>query len=171
MNLLPQHQKDAIYQDILLRFFLVVIVIVCFWTLIFLVVAYNQVLYLNTQTPALDQRIAHEQETEVSKTLASIEGEIQDLNSILAQIGGVRDKKSRDYTKVLRSLGGLIPPGVTFSSVSFQGGTMNVVGRADTRALVLILKSNLEESICSSISIPVITRETDVDIGFNCALR
>jgi len=172
MNLLPQHQKDAIYQDILLRFFLVILVIASFLASIFVMGGYNLVLYIDVQIPPLDERLEQEQQTKTSKTLASIEDEISKLNHTLAQIGAVRDKKALDFPRLLRGVGGLMPAGVTVHTITFQGSTMNLAGHADTRGQTLLLKSNLEkDSLCSKVTSPIITTERDVEFSFNCTLH
>lgn len=173
MNLLPQHQKDAIHKDVLIRFLFVFLGVIFFWALIFLVLSYNTVIYLNAQTPALEERIEQESLSETSKTLAILEEDINGLNEVLGQIKKIRSKEGVSLLQVLRKIGEFVPVGVSFTTISIQGGSMTIIGHAATRDQALILKGNLEkDSICGSLSSsPSIFKEKNINFIFVCTLK
>lgn len=171
MNLLPKQQKDAITEDILTRFFALALVFLAFFAVIFLVFSYNIVLYLKVQVPALKERFEQESKTETSKTLLSIEEEFNELNKVLTQIQKARDKRSPNFPKVLRDIGELVPVGVKFRGLSFQGEALNITGHAEARTQALTFKANLEkDSICKNLHSPILVKEKDLDFTFTCTL-
>jgi len=173
MNLLPQYQKDAIRKDILVRFFFVVEGVIFFWALIFLVLPYNVVLYLNIQTAALEERFAAESLNEISQALSSAETEINELNEVLSQIQKIRNRNTVNLPDTLRKVGEFVPAGISFRNLSFRGRLMTITGDADTREHALLLKEDLEkDSICANLSSsPAIFKEKNIAFTFTCTLK
>lgn len=171
MNLLSGQQKDGLYAGILARFFGVALVIVSFWGAVFLVFAYTSVWYLAIQIPALEQRLANEQNSETSRSLIAIDEEIGKLNATLSDIEKVRNKKSLYFPSILRKMTELMPSGVTLKRVSFHGQSMSIEGRADQRTDAFAFKGKLEsDSLCKKLSSPLIVKEKNIDFNFTCAI-
>lgn len=173
MNLLPQEKKKYLIHELIFRFVIVVFFIVYLWSVIFLVISYNSALYLNAQMPALEERIDIERKAEKSSEAANIEEEIKELNEILQTIEKVRQKESFNFPQILRVIGSLVPNGVIMNSITFQGGTINLKGHADSRQGVLLLKENLEkeESFQNVVSpLSNIVKEKDIDFNFSFSL-
>ena len=173
MNLLPQKQKEELVRDTKVRFIKVLFSVVYLWAIIVLVISYNSVLYLNAQTPAIEERIERELQTEKSSMAQSIESEINELNSTLLNIDKTRKQESFNFPYILRVVGSVIPEGVVLKSIIFQNGAMNLRGHADTRAGVLLLKENLENAeefhdVISPLS--NIVKEENIDFNFSFSL-
>lgn len=152
-----------------MRFFPPAFALIAFFAAIFLVFTYNIVLYLTVQLPSLEERLAQESKTEASKVLLTVEEEFNELNRVLVQIEKVRAMRSPDVSATLRTMGNLVPAGVKFRSISFQGEVLNIAGHAETRTQALILKENLEKSsICVNLRSPILVKEKDVDFTFIC---
>ena len=172
MNLLPQTQKEAIKKDVFLRLLLVIEGIAALLGLIFLVLVYNVILYINIQAPIFEERLRQERLTETSQIYKKVEQEINELNSTLTKIQKVSDINKFNVPEILRNIGKHAPQGAQFNNLFFNGEALLIAGHADTRDQALILKQNLEKnSICDSLTSPVIVRELDVNFTFNCKLR
>lgn len=173
MNLLPQYQKDIIQWDILRRFIFVFLGIVFFWAMIFLVLAYNSVLYLEAQIPAVEARLRAEQETQKANIVMEVESDIKDLNEVLLTIDKIRKKESFNFPYILRVLGSMAPEGVVFRTITFRGKDIDIQGHAEGRAGVLALNKNLQEqSIFTNIVSPLsnIVKEQDINFTFNFSI-
>lgn len=173
MNLLPQQQKDAIYKDILVRVFSVALLVVSFWALIFIVLAYNTALYLNLQMPAIEERLKMERETQKANIVQSVEGGINKLNETLLSIDKIRKKETFNFPYILRLAGETVPKGANLRSITFQNEMMTISGYADERVQVLKLKENLEkESTFKNLISPLsnIVKERDINFTFTFSL-
>ncbi len=172
MNLLPQTQKEAIKKDVFLRLLLVIEGIFALLGLIFLVLIYNVILYINIQTPIFEERLRQERLTETSQIYEKVKEKINELNKTLVKIQKVNDINKFNFPEILRDMGKHVPQGVQFTTMSFSGESLLIAGHADTRDQALVLKQNLEKnSICGDLTSPVIVRELDVNFTFNCKLR
>lgn len=172
MNLLPQTQKEAIKKDVFLRLLLVIEGIFALLGLIFLVLIYNVILYINIQAPIFEERLEQERLTETSQIYKKVEEEINELNSTLTKIQKVSNINKFNVPEILRNIGKHAPQGVQFSTLFFNGEALLIGGHADTRDQALVLKQNLEKnSICGVLTSPIIVRELDVNFTFNCKLR
>ena len=173
MNLLPLQQKDAIYKDVLARFFSVALLIVAFWILIFFVLAYNAVFYLNLQIPAIEERLNAESETQKANIVQSVENDISELNEALLRIEIIRKKEAFNFPYILRLVGGAVPGGANLRNITFQSEMMTISGHADERAQVLELEDMLkQEPIFKDLDSPLsnIVKERDINFTFSFSL-
>ena len=173
MNLLSHKQKDVIRKDVFSRLLFVFLGIVFLSAMVFLVLAYNSVLYLELQIPAIEERLRIEQETQKANIVMEVESDIEDLNDILLTIDKIRKKESFNFPYILRVLGRMAPEGVVFRTITFRGENIGIQGHAEGRAGVLALKKNLEEEpLFTNIFSPLsnIVKERDINFTFNFAI-
>ena len=173
MNLLPPKQKDVVQRDVFNRFLFMFLGIAFLWAMVFLVLAYNSVLYLELQIPAIQERLRAEQETQKANSVMKVESDIKDLNEVLLTIDKIRKKESFNFPYILRVLGRMAPEGVVFRTITFRGEDIGIQGHAERRAGVLTLKKNLEEEpIFTNIVSPLsnIIKEQDIDFTFNFSI-
>ncbi len=173
MNLLPPYQREIIREAITTRFLFVALGIMSFLALIFLVLMYNVLLYINLQTPAVIGRLATEQGTQKANQVALVERDINELNSALINIDKIRKKESFNFPYILRVIGSVMPKGTKMKSITYQGGNIAISGHADERPQVLKLKENLEkEKVFKNINSPLsnIIKERDINFSFSFSL-
>lgn len=173
MNLLSRRQKDAVMKDVASRFFGVLLALFSFWTLVFLVISYNSVLYLDMQIPSIEERIKQEGVTSKSNIVKTVEEEINTLNKILVRIDRIRKEKLFNFPHILRVIGDIMPEGLELQSISFQGEIISIRGHADKRAGVIELKERLEkEPVFHDVTSPLsnIIKEEDIDFNFSFSL-
>ena len=173
MNLLSHKQKDVIRKDVFSRLLFVFLGIVFLSAMVFLVLAYNSVLYLELQIPAIEERLRIEQETQKANIVMEVESDIEDLNDILLTIDKIRKKESFNFPYILRVLGRMAPEGVVFRTITFRGENIGIQGHAEGREGVLALKKNLEEEpLFTNIFSPLsnIVKERDINFTFNFAI-
>lgn len=174
MNLLSHKQKNAIQRDVFNRFLFVFLGIAFLWAMVFLVLAYNSVLYLELQIPAVQERLRVEQETQKANIVMEVESGIKDLNKVLLTIDTIRKKESFNFPYILRVLGRMAPEGVVFRTITFRGKGIGIQGHAERRAGVLALKKSLEEEpIFTNIVSPLsnIVKEQDINFTFNFSIN
>lgn len=173
MILLSSQQKDAIQQDIFTRFLLVLSGVLFIWIVTFLVLVYNAVLYLDLQTPAIEERLGAEEKSQKASIVKEVEGNIAELNDTLLSIEEIRKKKTFNFPYILRVLGRAVPEGTSLRSITFQGEKMTIHGHADERQGVLTIKGNLEnEPIFANVFSPLanIVKERDIDFSFHFSI-
>ncbi|MFY9457912.1 MAG: PilN domain-containing protein [Candidatus Spechtbacterales bacterium] len=173
MNLLPPYQREIIHEEIITRLLFVVGGIMFFLSLIFLVLMYNVLLYINLQIPALEGRLVAEQKTQKANLVELVEGDIGELNSALVSIDKIRKKESFNFPYILRVIGSLMPEGTQMKSITYQGGNLAISGHADERSGVLKLKENLEKAkVFKNINSPLsnIIKERDIVFSFNFSI-
>ena len=172
MNLLPPAQKEVIHKEMLFKFYFAALATFSFLGIVFLVLLYSINLYLSIQIPALEKRIEIEKSSETSRAYGTVEQKIAELNASLAQIDVIRGKGFVDAGAILRKAGAMLPEGAYFTTLSYQGDVLSIAGRADTREQALSLKEALEkDSICVSLTSPLLVRQINVDFTFVCNLR
>jgi len=172
MNLLPPSQKEVISKEMLFKFYFAVMAIFSLWGIVFLVLLYSINLYLGIQIPAFEKRLEIEKLSQKALAYGTVEQEIAELNASLAQIDAIRGKGFVDAGAILRKAGAMLPEGAYFTTLSYQGDVLSIVGRADTREQALRLKEALEkDSICVSLTSPLLVRQINVDFTFVCNLR
>ncbi len=172
MNLLPPSQKETIRKEMMLKFYFALLTIFSFWGMVFLVLLHSANLYLGIQIPALEKRIKIEKSSQKALAYETVEQKIAELNASLVKIDKIRGKEFGDAGEVLRRAGAVLPEGAYFTTLSYQGDVLSIAGHADTREQALRLKEALEkDSICVSLTSPLIVREINVDLTFVCNLR
>lgn len=170
MNLLPKQKKDEIRKDIFLKFMFAVLAIFSFWAGVMFVLIYNIVFYLDAQITALEEGISAERASQSAKVYQEVEKQISELNTTLLLVDKIRGKGFINSADMLRKVGSTIGEGIFLTNLSYQGDVLTISGHADARDQVLKLKSVLEGgSFCASLTLPIITKEADVDFTLVCS--
>jgi hypothetical protein len=174
MNLLPPYQREIIRGEIMTRLLFVALGIMSFLALIFLILMYNALLYVNLQTPAVVGRVAAEQGTQKSNLVELVEKDINELNGALLSIDKIRKKESFNFPYILRVIGAAVPEGAKMTNITYREGSIVISGHADQRSEVLKLKENLEkEKVFKNINSPLsnIIKEQDINFNFSFSLN
>lgn len=174
MNLLPPYQKEEVQRNIRARALFVALGIISFWAVMFLVLLYNSLLYLDLQMPAITERLEAEENTQKTNVVHGIEEEIDLLNDTLAKIDAIREKKTFNFPYILRVAGSIVPEGAVLKDIVFSEGSIAIAGHADLRSQVLKIKENLEkEEIFQDVNSPLsnVVKEGDITFSFKFSIK
>lgn len=147
LNLLPEQYKREYALEIKARFAVLVFISLSVISVIFIALLFFVYFYLKIQINSMEKALANQRLASSAQPMLSLE---QDIKSLNAKIGAVSKARSDIFpvAPTLEKLALLIKPGYYLKNVSFdnKSGTVNIIGFAATRDLVLSLKDDLVSS-------------------------
>lgn len=168
-TLLAEQQKKNLYKQYRLRLLIVSMLLLCVVLLISIGLLLPSHIILTIEKRALLE------EKRGQDTMIKTEGS-KDLQNTLAGIKDMLDMVAPDRSAVFESLKVMMsnrPPGVTFSSISYERGvngpsSMTVGGNAITRTALLEFSKSLEkQKIWSDISLPIANLAKESKLTFS----
>ncbi|MEI7749670.1 MAG: PilN domain-containing protein [Candidatus Moraniibacteriota bacterium] len=174
LNLLPEEKKEIIRRKGFDRFLFLQAVLL-FSVVVFYLLVLGGVFFIVHENRAYVESLGqgYSSDSPEAKDLSGYESEFRDANAFAAQanrFGRVRP----DWSGFLVRMDRLIPPHVSFSSLSTKGYQVFVSGVAATRDDFLTLETSLKGDECfSDFQVPVsnLFSEKNVDFQFDFTIR
>jgi hypothetical protein len=156
LNLIPPHKKEEIkksYRSRMLLRWEGELLLIIFLSVAGLV-SMDYILKINLFSADYGSSMAAKENSQ-HKAIDKYDNEIKGMNSLVSKVSKIQSGQLY-WSKFLTNFDGKVLPGIEIDNLSTQNYKISLVGKANTRDNLLVLKSNIEKDDCfEAVNLPL----------------